>query len=141
MKGIKAKLEALMYGRNGMDRMNRGLVWIYLLIFIGSMFFVPQEGGLSVGNYVVDGILMVLLIIILFRAFSRNIVKRRQECDKWSTFWWRFRTGNVDKKFNNGNAFKYITCERCNTTSRVPAGKGKIIVICPKCETRIPTET
>ena len=109
--------------------------------FIGSMFLVPQEGGLSAGNYVVDGILAVLMVIILLRAFSRNIVKRRQECDKWSTFWWRFRTGNVDKQFTNGNAFKYVTCERCSTTSRVPAGKGKIIVICPKCQTHIPTET
>ena len=141
MKGIKAKLEAFMYGRNGMDRLNRNLVWIYLLIFIASMFLVPEGGGLSVGNYVVDGILALIIIIVLFRAFSRNVVKRRQECDKWSTFWWRFRTGNVDKSFSNQNAFKYITCERCNTTSRVPAGKGKIIVICPKCQTRIPTET
>ena len=141
MKAIKNKIEAFMYGRNGIDRLNRHLVWIYLLLFIASMFFVPEEGGLSVGNYVIDGILVVLIVIILARAFSKNINKRREECEKWSTFWWRFRTGNTDGSFANKNAFKYITCERCNTTSRVPAGKGKIIVICPKCQTRIPTET
>ena len=141
MKDIKAKLEAFMYGRNGMDRLNRNLIWIYLLVFIGSMFLVPQDKSVGVGNIVVDVILMAILAIILFRAFSKNITKRRKECDQWSTFWWRFRTGNVDKNFTNKNAFKYVTCERCSTTSRVPAGKGKIIVICPKCETRIPTET
>ena len=141
MKAIKDKINAFMSGRNGIDSMNRGLVWIYLLLFIASMFFVPKEGGLSAVNYVVDGILVVLLIIILVRALSRNITKRRQECEKWSTFWWRFRTGNTDTSFSHKNAFKYITCERCGTTSRVPAGKGKIIVICPKCETKIPTET
>jgi len=141
MKGIKAKLEAFMDGRNGMDRLNRSLVWIYLLIFIAGIFLVPKEEGISIASVAVDGILVVMIIIILFRAFSRDVVKRRRECDKWSTFWWRFRTGNVDKTFNNGSAFKYITCERCGTTSRVPAGKGKIIVICPRCQTRIPTET
>ena len=141
MKAIKSKLEAFMYGRNGIDSLNRSLVWIYLLLFIASMFFVPKEGGLSVTNYVIDGILVLLMIIILVRACSKNINKRRRECEKWSTFWWRFRTGNVDKSFTYQNAFKYITCERCSTTSRVPAGKGKIIVICPKCQTKIPTET
>ena len=141
MKDIKAKLEAFMYGRNGMDRLNRNLVWIYLLLFIASMFLVPEEGGLSIGNLVVDGILAVIIIVIVLRAFSRNIEKRRRECDQWSTFWWRFRTGNTDKSFSHKNAFKYVTCERCGTTSRLPAGKGKIIMICPKCQTHIPTET
>ena len=72
MKGIKAKLEAFMNGRNGIDRLNRSLIWIYLLIFIGSMFLVPQEGGLSAGNYVVDGILAVLMVIILLRLFQKH---------------------------------------------------------------------
>lgn len=124
-----------------MDHLNRSLVWIYLLLFIASMFFVPEEGGLSAVNFVIDGILGIIMIIILVRAFSKNINKRREECDKWRTFWWRFRTGNTDSSFSYKNAFKYITCERCSTTSRVPAGKGKIIVICPKCQTKIPTET
>ena len=141
MKAIKSKIEALMRGRNGIDRLNRNLIWIYLLLFIAGMFFAPQEGGLSSTNLVIDGILMIILVIILLRAFSKNINKRREECEKWSTFWWRFRTGNTDKNYSYTNAFKYVTCERCTTTSRVPAGKGKIIVICPKCETRIPTET
>ena len=132
-------MKGFMRGRNGMDRMNRGLVLVYLLLMVFNMFFSEEE--FRTVNLVVNTILVVLVVVILARTFSKNLEKRRRESDKWSEFWWRFRTGNVDKKFNNGNAFKYITCERCNTTSRVPAGKGKIIVICPKCETRIPTET
>ena len=132
-------MKGFMRGRNGMDRMNRGLVLVYLLLMVFNMFFSEEE--FRTVNLVVNTISVVLVVVILARTFSKNLEKRRRESDKWSEFWWRFRTGNVDKKFDNGNAFKYITCERCGTTSRVPAGKGKIIVICPKCETKIPTET
>ena len=135
-QSMKNKAEAFMAGRNGIDSLNRGLIWIYLILFILSMF----SGGEWI-NYAIYGLMMLLLIVVLVRAFSRNIAKRREECDKWSAFWWRFRTGNVDGNMSYKKAFKYLTCERCGTTSRVPAGKGKIIVTCPKCQTRIPTET
>lgn len=136
---MKAKLEAFMRGRNGMDRMNRGLVLIYVLLMVFNMFFSEEE--FRTVNLVVDAISVVLVVVILARTFSKNLEKRRRESDKWSEFWWRFRTGNTDKNLAHKNAYKYITCEKCGTTSRVPAGKGKIIVICPKCQTEIPTET
>jgi len=28
---------------------------------------------------------------------------------------------------------KYFTCKACGTICRVPVGKGKIIITCPKC--------
>ena len=28
---------------------------------------------------------------------------------------------------------KYFTCPNCRTVCRVPRGKGKIIITCPKC--------
>ena len=40
---MKAKLEAFMRGRNGMDRMNRGLVLIYVLLMVFNMFFSEEE--------------------------------------------------------------------------------------------------
>lgn len=136
---LKLKIDAFMSGRNGIDRVNRGLIWIYLILVVLSMFSGGE--GFDVLDIVIGVVLAVLLVVVLVRAFSRDIAKRRTECEKWSAFWWRLRTGNVDKNLTYKQAFKYITCERCGTVSRVPSGKGKIIVICPKCQTRIPTET
>ena len=28
---------------------------------------------------------------------------------------------------------RYFTCKQCKTICRVPVGKGKIIITCPKC--------
>ena len=28
---------------------------------------------------------------------------------------------------------KYFTCPNCKTVCRVPRGKGKIVITCPKC--------
>ena len=139
MKDIKAKMEAFMRGRNGMDGLNRGLILIYVLLIIFNMFFAEEE--FRTVNLVVDAISVVLVVIILARTFSKNVEKRRRESDKWSEFWWRFRTGNMDSSLGCQSAYKYITCEKCGTICRVPAGKGKIIIICPKCQTHIPTET
>ena len=136
---MKAKLEAFMRGRNGMDRMNRGLVLVYVLLMIFNMFFAEEE--FRTVNLVVNAISVVLVVIILARTFSKNLEKRRRESDKWSEFWWRFRTGNTDSSLGRQSAYKYITCEKCGTTCRVPAGKGKITVICPKCQTHFLTET
>ena len=138
MKSIRDKFTAFMYGRNGMDRMNRGLVLVYALLMVFNMFFSEEE--FRTVNLVVNAVSVVLVVVILGRTFSKNLEKRRRESDKWSEFWWRFRTGNTDSSLNR-DGYKYITCENCGTTCRVPAGKGKIIVICPKCQTKIPAET
>ena len=133
-------MKNFMRGRNGMDRMNRGLVLVYALLMVFNMFFSEEE--FHTVNLVVNTISVVLVVVILARAFSKNLEKRRRESDKWSEFWWRFRTGNMDKsQGRNETSYKYITCEKCGTTCRVPAGKGKIMIICPKCQTKIPAET
>ena len=133
-------MKNFMRGRNGMDRMNRGLVLVYALLMVFNMFFAEEE--FRTVNLVVNAISVVLVVVILARAFSKNLEKRRRESDKWSEFWWRFRTGNMDKsQGRNETSYKYITCEKCGTTCRVPAGKGKILIICPKCQTKIPAET
>ena len=128
-----------MNGRNGIDGMNRGLMVIYVLLLVATMFFGPDEEGLGWVNIALNVGMWVILIIIFVRAMSKNLTKRREESEKWSTFWWRFRTGNA----TGASPYKsvYITCDNCGTTCRVPAGKGKIVVICPKCQLEIHTET
>ena len=36
---------------------------------------------------------------------------------------------------------KYFTCKTCGTVCRVPVGKGKIIITCPKCGAQIQAKT
>ena len=36
---------------------------------------------------------------------------------------------------------KYFTCGTCKAVCRVPAGKGKIVITCPKCGAKIQAKT
>ena len=70
----------------------------------------------------------------LFRMVSRNLPRRRAENAKFMQLagpainWFHLRrTMHRDKEH------RYFRCPRCRQTVRVPKGKGKIAIKCPKC--------
>lgn len=97
----------------------------------------------------------LLLIIVIFRAFSKNIYKRTCEFQKFiaivnkilskfgkklptylpnislETFplLFKYYKENLAKK----RRFKIVKCPKCKQKLRLPRGKGKIIVTCKKC--------
>ncbi|MBO2527292.1 MAG: hypothetical protein CW335_03815, partial [Clostridiales bacterium] len=64
-----------------------------------------------------------LLGFSLFRTFSRNIYTRQKENRRFRQLWTRLR----DRKN------RYYRCPKCRQTVRVPKGRGKISIRCPKC--------
>ena len=46
-----------------------------------------------------------------------------------------------DKARHADKEHKYFTCKSCKTICRVPAGKGKIVITCPKCGAEIKAKT
>ena len=72
-----------------------------------------------------------LLFWANFRTFSRNTYKRYQENRRYLRFMDQLR----DKEH------RYYTCPRCRQTVRVPKGKGKISITCPKCSERFIKKT
>ena len=65
----------------------------------------------------------VLLGWALFRTLSRNTYKRYQENRKFLQIFDRLK----DRQH------RYFDCPKCRQTVRVPRGKGKIAISCPKC--------
>ena len=48
--------------------------------------------------------------------------------------WWPVRrraAGSRQQRMDKEH--KYFTCPNCKTVCRVPRGKGKIVITCPKC--------
>jgi hypothetical protein len=130
-----------MYGRNGMDHLNRALLIVYLVLyFAGTLIagILKSDVLASVINVAVN----VLMVVILFRMFSRNLYKRRAENQKWVNWWWRVKSNNAGAKARHADKdHKYFTCKQCKTICRVPVGKGKIIITCPKCKAQIQAKT
>ena len=123
-----------MYGRNGVDQLNRALAAAYLILFFGGTLVsgVLKSELLATIFATVENVVMLLLI---FRMFSKNLAKRRAENAKFlQLVWWPLK-----RKFTavKDREHKYFTCPNCRTVCRVPRGKGKIVITCPKCRGEI----
>ena len=130
-----------MYGRNGVDQLNRALATAYLILFFVGMLIsnLLKSNALA---YVFTVLENILVLILLFRTFSKNLYKRRAENQRWVNWWWKIKSNNAGAKARHTDKdHKYFTCKQCKTICRVPVGKGKIIITCPKCRAQIQAKT
>ncbi len=121
---FREKLARFMYGRYGVDQLNRALLWGYLICAILAIFLSPF--------YIVS---LLMMIWMFFRIFSKNIYKRQLENQKYLKIsgkikgWFRLQKN----KFKERKTHRYRTCPYCKATLRLPNKKGKHTVCCPKC--------
>ena len=125
-----------MYGRNGMDQLNRTLFWGYMGTFLAQVLFSTLRW--QVPALLCEILLWPLMFLIFFRMFSKNLPKRRAENQRFWNWWSGIKSRNAGAKARHGDKdHKYFTCKTCGTICRVPVGKGKIIITCPKCGAQI----
>lgn len=120
------KLIRFMYGRNGNDKLNQFLFWIYFVLLLTNLFLK------SVILWVVE---LILVALYMFRFLSRNIYRRQTENRKFLKIWNKF-TGffKLQKnKFRDRKTHVYRKCEHCKAVLRLPKKKGKHTVRCPQC--------
>ena len=123
---LSAGFRAFMTGRYGTDKLNVALLGVALAISLVSNFTpVPLL------NLALTAMAYGLMIWSLFRMFSRNTYKRYEENRKFLQFFDRLK----DRER------RYFQCPKCRQTVRVPRGKGKIAITCPKCRERFIRKT
>lgn len=128
-----------MYGRNGMDQLNLTLLWACIILELISGFVVRRSGVVGSAMYYVS---LGLWIWVLFRMFSRNLYKRQEENRKFLLLRARLRSGSSGARARHADKeHKYFTCKSCKAICRVPVGKGKIVITCPKCGAQIRAKT
>ena len=131
---IANALSRFMYGRNGGDQLGLATIWTAILLDIVSIFL-KQKTAVYVA---LSFISTVLIVIALFRMFSRNLQKRRAENAKFLNAVWNPVKRRISgaKQQHQDKEHKYFTCS-CGAVCRVPRGKGKIVITCPKCGAQI----
>lgn len=133
---IGGALARFMYGRNGWDQLNQALFWGYLFVWVAELVFRLLRQGLAVR--VCEAVLFALMVFILFRTFSKNLYRRRTENQRWVSWYCGLKNRSAGARARHADkAHKYFTCKQCRTICRVPAGKGKIVITCPKCGSQI----
>lgn len=137
----KMALQRLMYDRNGSDQLGRAAIVAALVLDVVSMFAIRNR-HLQLVGILLYWVAMALLLYAIFRAFSKNLYKRREENSKFLQWTWKVKNGRSAAKARHADtAHKYFTCKNCKTICRVPVGKGKVIITCPKCGAQIHGKT
>ena len=128
-----------MYGRNGMDQMNQLLLRGYIGLLAAELVFNLLR--LRAPLVICEVLLWVLMVYILFRMFSKNLPKRREENQKFLNWFWKVKSNAAGAKARRADKdHKYFTC-KCGAVCRVPVGKGKIVITGPKCGQKINAKT
>lgn len=130
LRSVGAKIGAFfrrfMAGRYGTDKLNMLLLGIGVMASLLSALipFAPVCLTLSLISYILMG-------WVIFRTLSRNTYKRYQENRKYLMFLQKIK----DREH------RYYDCPRCRQQVRVPRGKGKIAITCPKCKEKFVRKT
>lgn len=118
-----------MMGRYGPDHLGTAMIIVSLILTL-----VFNLVGFAAGTIIT----YIILIFILYRMLSRNIAARRRENDKFLSIWSpiKARMRRRLAALKNIRTHKYFNCPACKNTLRVPRGRGKIQITCPKCGER-----
>ena len=126
---MKEKLIRFMYGRNGVDSLGKFVLAISIIVMLLAGW---------TDSLILSYLSWIGIIYLYFRMFSRNIYKRSSE-NQWylnktykiRTFFYRQKNLLLQRK-----TYHIYKCPTCRQKIRVPRGKGRIEIRCPKCNTR-----
>lgn len=125
---MKEKFIRFMYGRYGVDKLSKHLVWAGLVLSLLSMFF---------GGNLLYWVSLATFIYSYFRVFSKNTTKRYQELCSYERFLAKIK--NFPSKWKKEAAqrkqYKIFKCPSCSQKIRIPRGHGMVEIRCKKCQT------
>ena len=123
---IVSGMRRFMMGRYGSDKLNTALLMTGVVICLISAI-VP----FAILKLIAMALCYGLMFWAISRMLSRNTYKRYQENRKYLQFIERIK----DRQH------RYYDCPRCRQQVRVPRGKGKISITCPKCKEKFVKKT
>ncbi|MDO4313897.1 MAG: hypothetical protein Q4C52_12525 [Eubacteriales bacterium] len=125
---MREKFARFMAGRYGMDSLGRFTIVLAFIFIILESFTRNRLAALFV---------WVFLILTYFRIFSRNVYKRSAENQQFLNRTYKIRRWFYTQKntFAQRKTHHIYKCPSCRQKIRIPRGKGRIEIRCPKCNT------
>ena len=132
---MRDKFNKFMQGRYGVDDLSRFTMGTALVLIILAMFanIFSRTAGSTL-----DILGVAAIVYAYIRIFSRNIQQRYAENQKFlqMTSKFRFRFNEEKDLMKQRKTHHIYSCPGCGQKIRIPKGKGKIEIECPKCHTK-----
>ena len=123
---MRDKIYRFMQGRYGTDDFYKFLFWVALSGIVINWFFKSQLLSFAV---------TLILVYAMYRVLSKNHSARYAENQRYLQATAKIRYWfDQQKKLMEERKYHHIyTCPKCRQKIRIPKGKGKIMIRCPKC--------
>lgn len=129
---FRYKFFQFMQNKYGNDKLNMTLLIASVVFAFLNLFF---------RSTVVYFLQLLCLVFFFVRFFSNNIAQRTKENDAFLRLLSKFKkkdyndfnTVYSNERVKKEKGYKYFKCHNCSAKLRVPKGKGKITITCPKC--------
>ena len=123
---LNQKFSQFMYGRYGTDSLNRFLICLWLIASILNLFLH------SIILYLLG---TIFCVVVLYRMFSKNFVKRRRENASWYEFTVKLKNSFrlLTVRFRDRKVAHFFKCPKCKAPIRMPKKVGKFNIRCAKC--------
>ena len=120
------KVQEFMRGRRWPDELANLCVWVAVILAIVNLF--ARTGWLS-------WVSLAIVIYAVWRMCPKNVYARMNENEAFLKALgpakpWLQNPGRAAQELR---AYKHAKCPSCRQKVRVPRGKGKLRVTCPKC--------
>lgn len=127
---MRERFARFMQGRHGADQLSNFLVIAALVLVVLEIFIpIPRV------RHAMNSLGIAMILVSYFRMFSRNHAKRYEENERFLKyfnrvrFWWNGQKARSAQR----KTHRIFKCPSCHQSIRVPKGKGKIAITCPKC--------
>lgn len=128
---FRQRIFEFMQGRYGVDQLSAFLIWTGIILSLFTMFF----------RFPVFVIVSWAMIVYAYiRILSRDRNKRYAQNQKFLDRTRKIRNGFAKVKYRmkygkqKTSAYRIFRCRECGQKIRIPKGKGKIMITCPKCK-------
>ena len=123
---MKEKIRRYMQGRYGMDELSKLLMTLSIVIIV--LASLTRNSMVNLIGFLVIGFVYV-------RIFSKNFYKCSLQNQKYLQYRKKLTSGwqNKISKFKQRKTHHIYSCPECKQKVRIPKGKGKVEITCPKC--------
>ena len=124
-------IRRFMQGRYGSDALTLFLLCVGIVINL-----------IPVRHYILSILALAIFAVAIWRMLSRNIYARQKENAAYLRIWYRVKGFFLRfKPRADVKTHKHFKCPKCRQEVRVPKGKGKVLITCPKCGEKFQKKT